>query len=312
MSTIDRFIADIFEQRANTIRKAKPIVDKNVVDVLTGVNLFNSSSDNPLVFDQAEFKKTYHDWILSSKLFKIHGLDSFEHRYITNGVTEAFNDFYYLNKKIYVLHGEYNYHDDLGITVLQDIKHIPSYSALIVSYPFSASGNVHKDWNSIIETCEERAIKVFIDCCFFGIAAVQDLDLSSESITHVAFSLSKSFSTGGIRTGILYSRHNNNTPLRVQDRHWYTQMAGQSFHSELMQNFDPDYIYNKYRETQLEVCKDFDITPSDTVIFGISDSKEHKYFDRGGYTNRMCISYALQEFKNDLTSETKNANRPET
>ena len=297
---INEFISKTFENRNDNIRKAKPIVDRDVVNTLSDVSLLNDSSDNPLVFHQEQFKTQYDSWIKSSENFKVLELDTFKNRYITNGVTEAFNDFYYLNKNLYVLSGEYTYHEDLGITVVEDVYHIPSYSALIISYPFSASGNVHHSWDRIINVCEERNIKIFIDCCFFGISKVPDLDLSSRAITHVAFSLSKTFSTGSIRTGILYTRCDDVTPLKVQNDHWYTQMAGQAYHSKLLDKFSPDYIYNKYHDKQLEYCRQNDLEPSDTVIFAISTDKEYKYFDRGGYVNRMCISYVLQQFKKDL------------
>ena len=54
--------------------------------------------------------------------------------------------------------------------------------------------------------CEDKKIKVFVDCCLFGVSEVPTLDLNHDCITDVAFSFSKTFATGGLRTGVLYRR----------------------------------------------------------------------------------------------------------
>lgn len=284
------------EDRKQAIRKAKAIVDKDVVDTIKNLNIVNESSDFSIIFDQFAFLKRYDEWIHSSEKFKIKGLDKFKVRLVTNGITDAFNDFYIANKTISVMQGEYTYHRDLGYPVLDNIHTIPSYTALIISYPFSATGNVHPDWEKIMKVCEDKKIKVFVDCCLFGVAEVPTLDLNYDCITDVAFSFSKTFATGGLRTGVLYRREERKTPLELLNSHFYTQMAGMKIHYELMNKFSPDYMCNKYRQKQIELAKELEIEPSDSVIFGISKKEEHDYFERDGYINRLCLSYGLQEF----------------
>ena len=300
-SLIDDFISKTFEYRKPSIRKAKPIVDTNVLQLIQSIEkVSNDSSDQTIVFHQEYFKELYHSWIKSSKNFKIKNLDNFHNTYVTNGVTDAFNDFYYLNKDVSVLKGEYTYHRDLGINVVDNIYQVKPYTSLIISYPFSATGNPHDMWEEIMEVCESRSIKVFVDCCFFGISKTKTLDLSRNCITHVAFSMSKTFSTGGLRTGILYTNDERLSPLQIQDKHWYTQMAGQYLHYYLMNNFSPDYIYNKYRKQQVRKCRELKIKASDTVIFGITSDERFSYFERD-IINRLCLTYSLQEFKKDIS-----------
>ena len=296
---INEMISANMEHRKPMIRKAKPIVDLDIISAMKNIEYVTKTSDLPIAENQFEFLQLHKQWVKSSENFKISGLKDFE-SLVTYGVTDAFNDFYFINKNIYVMRGEYTYHRDIGYPVIDSIYDIPSYSALIISYPFSATGNVHPDWKDIIEVCEERSIKIFIDCCLFGICKVDELDLSSSCITHVAFSFSKTFSTAGNRTGVLYTRDKRFTPLRNQNKHFYTNMMGQIMHYKLMKKFSPDYIFNKYRSRQVELCNSNNITPSDTVIFGISDAKEFDYFERDRYINRICLSYALQEFDSPL------------
>ena len=283
------------ENRQQAIRKAKAIVDEDVIEVGSSVDIFNDSYDFSILHDQIAFIEQYDKWIHSSKKFKIEGLDKFKNRLITNGITDAFTDFYETTIDLNVLRGEYTYHRDLGIPVLDTYEDIPNSGSLIISYPFSATGNVHFDWDRIMDTCKKRNVDVFIDCCLFGVAEVPRLNLNHDCITHVAFSFSKTFATGGLRTGMLYKRNIERTALQLQNEHFYTQMAGMKIHSELMKEFSPDYMCNKYRHKQIELAKELEIEPSDSVIFGISTKDKDNHFERDGYINRLCLSYALQE-----------------
>lgn len=296
---INEMISKNMEYRNHMIRKAKPIVDLDIIDCIKETDYIKITSDLPIAFNTYEFFKAHMNWVNSCENFKIHNLHNMT-PLITNGVTDAFNDFYFLNNNIHVMQGEYTYHRDLGFKVLEDIENIEPNSALIISYPFSATGNVHKYWNKIIDVCEKMNINVFVDCCLFGISKVDDLDTSKRCITHVAFSFSKTFSTAGNRTGVLYTCDNRFTPIRNQNAHFYTNMMGQIMHHKLMMNFSPDYIFNKYRSKQLKLCNTNSLNPSDTVIFGISDDKRFDHFERDNYTNRICLSYALQEFNKPL------------
>lgn len=284
------------DDRNDTIRKAKAIVDSDVVAVMSTVDFINDSTDHSILFDQFAFTEKYDSWIHSSEKFKISGLETFPHRLVTNGITEAFGDIYELYDSIQVMRGEYTYHRDLGHVVLDDYKDIEEHSALIISYPFSATGNVHPEWDKIIAVCNERDIDVFIDCCLFGVSEVDTLNLHHDCITHVAFSFSKTFGTGGLRTGMLYKKNIDNTTVEMINSHFYTQMAGMRLHYELMQKFTPDYMCDKYRDKQVELANSLDIEPSDTVIFGISTDKKYDQFERDAYINRLCLSYALQEY----------------
>ena len=295
-------VAHHCEYRKDTIRKAKPIVDDEVINVAREVTLCNDSGDFPIASNQFEFLERHREWVGSSTLFNIYGLNNYSTSFVTNGVTDAFNDFYYLHDNIAVMRGEYTYHRDLGIDVLDDINDIQCDSALIISYPFSATGNPHTMWDDIMKLCAERNVSVFVDCCLFGISNVSDLDVSHEFITHVAFSFSKMFSTSGIRTGVLYVRNDYKTPLKLQNEHMYTQMAGQRIHLHLMNTFSPDYIFQKYRDKQISICESLGIHVSDTIIFGITDDTDFDYFERDSYINRLCITYALQTNKTELRS----------
>jgi hypothetical protein len=268
-------------------------MDKPVINTLNSVELFKFSSEQPIAFYGELFTKTHRSWISDSKYFKIHNLKQFEYAYVTNGVTDAFSDFYYTNKRVSVLKGEYPYHRDIGTTVLNDISEIETYSSLIISYPFSASGSPHKDWNRIIETCNDKHIKVFLDLCFVGVSYNLNLSIP-ECVTHVAFSFSKIYCTGPLRTGVMYTRYKQSSPIGVQNHWQYTNHVGQLLHYKLMQTFTVDYILDKYLSKYITVCAEHKLGLSNTILFGLSDDE---YYSREGYANRVCVTHYLQDFK---------------
>lgn len=273
----------------NFSKNAKPILDNEVVEILKKTHLFNTTQEYPLSFYSSLFIKTHKQWIQSSQEFKILGLENFDNAYVTYGITDAFNDFYFLHKKISVLKGEYPYHKDLGFVVLDDIRDIEPGTALIISYPFSATGNVHSDWINIVKVCDERNISVFLDCSFFGIAENTFLYIP-DCVSHVAFSFSKIFCTGVIRTGVLYTKNNCITPCKLQHKWIYDNHIGQIFHYKLMKNFHPDYIITKYKTVANKIREQNDLIKSNTIIFGLSYNEKYAEYNRDDVINRVTIS----------------------
>lgn len=268
------------------IRKAIPVKDNEIKNTIDCFDFANQHSN--LILPQT-FVEKHKSWIQSSKNFAIEM--EFTNAYITYGVTDAFNDFYFLHKDISVLKGEYSYHRDIGLKELDDIGQIKPYSALIISYPFSATGKPHNDWNRIIETCNERHINVFLDLCLFGVSYDCKLQMP-ECVTHCAFSFSKTFATSAFRTGVLYTRYSQQTPIANQNKWFYHNQLGAQIHYTLMNKHSADYIVDKYLESSIEVCDYFNIEKTNTIIFGTSNKEKWNRFERS-VTNRMCISELL-------------------
>jgi hypothetical protein len=70
---------------------------------------------------------------------------------------------------------------------------------------------------------------------------------------------------------------------------------------KLIENFETDHTQIKFREKQLEVCKELNIEPSNCITFGLA-TKDHPEFgsnDRGSEWRRVCISKQLSNCYND-------------
>ena len=241
--------------------KAIAIRDAQVQDFIQSVGLNVNAIINP-----AHFVEQHKEWLRNNN-FYVEGLDKFAHGYVTAGCTEAFNEVY--KEPCFVLAGEYTYHRDAGVAVQCPIDSVPSNSRLIISYPFAATGNPHQDWESILEICSKRNIKVFVDACLAGVS-IGKLDLRHPAITHVAFSFSKAFYTGFYRCGVVYTNDAESIASTL-NKHLYLNHPSLDLHLKLMTEFSSDYIVDKYRLKQGDICREHNLEISDCVLFGLDN-----------------------------------------
>ena len=112
-------------------------------------------------------------------------------------------------------------------------------------------------------------------------------------IEDITFSLSKGFHLSNrLRGGIRYSKKYYDDNIHIYNE-WnqYSHLSAY-LGMKLLSYFPPDYAVNKWKDKQLEFCKDNNVKPSDCVIFAFGGD-EYKELNRGTEVNRLCISYAI-------------------
>ena len=231
-----------------------------------------------------KFKEKFNKWIHSSMQL-VTGLP--KSYYIVSGVTDAFNQMYGIYNKIGVFDGEYGYHS----LVIQNrvTLNLDEADAIVISHPFSADGMSSHEKIKIADSYNKP---IFVDCAFFGVCHDIDFDFSSyKNIHSVCFSLSKSFGTGLHRVGLLYTV--DPYPVTVYSQWHYPLVACAEHHYTLLDTMSPDSMIQKYKDLQLAVCQEFNIIPSNTILFGLDYSTKYVNFKRGS-VNRLCISYLLK------------------
>jgi len=231
------------------------------------------------------FKSEYHNWIHSSNQ-KVLGLP--KEFYVSAGITDIFNQTYALYNTIGIFSGEYGYHSNvISNRVTYDLSNA---DVIVISHPFSADGNCS---HHRITEADKFNIPIIIDCAFFGACGNINFDFRKyENIHSICFSLSKAFGTGLQRVGLLYTK--DKYPMTIYDQWKYPFTASAIFHYKLIKNYGPDYIYNKYRQRQLKICRSLDLIPSDTVLFGIDTNNKYGDKYKRGNTSRVCISNFLK------------------
>jgi hypothetical protein len=237
-----------------------------------------------------KFLKTYYDWIQESKLNNLQNLDKFPFVDYTHGTSQAF-DFWYMqhhNKRFRCLKGDYIYHkvswsNYFNWCYLED-DYLREGDAVIISMPFSDYGAKHPAMEELLDKCDELNIPVFIDAAYYCIARNLEFDLNRKCIDTVAFSLSKAFyGAERLRIGIRCRKENLDDGCIVYNQFHSVSKISAGVGYELCTNFPTDYAQNKFRDKQIEVCKQLDLQPSDSVIFGLAGKTNPKFgnYDRG-------------------------------
>ncbi len=242
-----------------------------------------------------QFVNDYADWICENKTIK--GIEKYKIKSFSAGTTETFDKFYhhYLNKRLRIHKGEYFYHhmmkrDCFQSSAYMDEDQIQKGDVVVMSCPFSDTGNLPPNFYSILEACEQLDVPVMLDMAYINISNLKQLDISFNCIKVVTTSLSKYFPVENYRIGIRLMKDEFDDTLLAYNQTGYFNHFSVNVGHQLIKNFDNQYIIDHYKDKQIQYCKDLNLTPSECVIFGVDLNKIYKEYNRGGDTNRLCFS----------------------
>lgn len=227
--------------------------------------------DQPGYFEcRDEYIKKINDWIHSTKKNSIVGLDKYPVRDMTIGTTQVFDEAYYMyaNKRLRVFRGEYTYHKRVfkNVEFLDnkngELMGINGSDWIIISLPFCGIGDKHPLMNEVLNQAYMLQIPVIIDCAWFGTCRDIDFDFNHPGITHVCFSLTKGLGLGHLRSGIRYSKEDNDSIIRQQNNYNHLVLVTAQIGIYQMEKFTPDFITDKYYKSYLEVCNKLKLIPT--------------------------------------------------
>lgn len=242
------------------------------------------------------FVNAYRAWITTTELNSWQGLEDFAHGVVMQGTTEVFDKFYMANhtRRFRCFRGEYMYHQLAWRNFwpeqwcyLEDGP-ILANDAVVISLPFSDTGNQHRHHARTITQCEKLNVPVLLDCAYFGICKDIKFDVRSPCIQAIALSLSKTFPVAHARIGMRLTRKDDDDPGFVNQKSRYVNRIACGLGLELINRVDPDWVHRKYHALQQQFCNELDVEPSQCVIFGLGDSTWQEY-NRGTETNRLSF-----------------------
>ena len=241
------------------------------------------------------FVEQYVQWIKASKLNTLNGIDAFPIAAFSNGTTEAFDKFYLKNnqRRFRCFRGEYMYHAGTWKNYHQwsymDQDDLRENDALVLSLPFSDSGNIHPATEQTLDRCFELGIPVLIDCAFFGLCAKINFNLDHLAITDLTFSLSKAFPVANLRIGMRLTRVDDDDSLLIYNKTNYVNRLGASVGLKVLNSMTADTNWTRWHTVQEQFCQELNVKPSKTVIFGLAEGDAFKEYNRGGSGNRLCF-----------------------
>lgn len=262
--------------------------------------------------DQQEaYLDFYLQWIQSSQLNRIQGLQAYPYRFISLGCTQALDEFHYWcsqkNKRIRMFRGEYPYNRDCiqfdWDTDFIESSPLQNGDAVIISSPFSGSGCVHPQWDELLAECETKNIPIMVDCAFFGTCQGVEINLDHPAIMQVAFSTTKGLSCGNYRNGILFTKSNEGH-LSVQTEWHHGIHFNVAIGLELMRKFSPDHLVKVYGEAYKQTCNLLGLKETQCVHLALGDD-QWEFFSRDGVYNRVGLKNIVRDYKRALNKGEK-------
>ncbi len=249
---------------------------------------------------KSKFVQTYKQW-----MFAVHpnikGWEDYNELCFTQGTTESFSQFYLRfreNKRLRLAKGEYFYNQMMkGLWYKEkfawlDEDEIKPNDVVLISVPFSNTGAVPDYLETLLTECDKNNVPVMLDLAYVSLSVNQEVDLTHKCIEYVVSSLSKVFPVELYRIGIRMQRKKFEDQLYVinEKNYNYINVLSAYVGTKLMETYPADYIYNKYRQKQLDMCGQLNVEASPCVYFGIDTKGQFQDYNRGTPTNRLCFS----------------------
>lgn len=265
-------IAPAYEAQYLEIERPQPLLDGAIEqlqqDVLNG-KLDKDISDQIYI----NFKQEMTNWIFQSKLNTLTGFDNFDQVDIINGCTQ-FIDAIYMKGPVQTLRGDYRYHSRLDSNLVYSIPgYLRAGIPLIIAMPFPSTGRVHEQMTKILDECLQKEIPVHIDGAWLTCCKDIEFDISHPAIYSVGISLSKGLGLGWNRIGLRWTKSKVTDSVTIMNNFNMNLRAPAMIGLHFLRNLPPDYLWNKYKESYFKVCKDFNLTPTNSIYLAIKDNQ---------------------------------------
>lgn len=282
------------------LKGAKPVVDNNIKSFIESINpsidLYNENI-------QLEFIEKFSNWLASSKLNSIQGLEYFPSRKLVAGTAQAFDHFYWRHKdkRFRFFKGEFMYHSAVlkhgGLwEYITDEIPVMKGDALIVSVPFSDYGKAHPKLNLVLDTCNKEKIPVLIDFAYYPCTKNLNLNLDNyPSIETITFSISKAFyGAEFLRVGMRLERFDSDDGIDVFNSVEMVNRMSLSIANILIDTYSVDHNWDTYSDIYYKICDKNNLQYTDCIMFGLG-GEEYSEYNRGTNVNRVCISELIGE-----------------
>jgi len=248
---------------------------------------------------------THRQWVS-----KMVDLSNFPYCYYVHGVTDAIHH-WVLNKNTpwQYMEGEYEYAGMIGPkgTSVCDVPgqfmnedthraglpaKIHPQNPMYISIPSAADGNIFypnvSSW--------KNQPPVILDCTYISSTSIKTIEVP-KTTEQVFFSFSKGFGLIGSRLGLVYTKEPHPTLHRLKEyENW--NYVGVRTMQLLMNNFAIDSMYNRYKDRQIELCKEYNLTPSDVFYLATTHDRYYTRRRRMRWNDsaRICLTPLFEDY----------------
>jgi len=264
-------IAELYSASALEIERPQPLSDRKIEKLIEDI-LFKKVEHD--ITDQIyeDFKIEMINWLTSSTLNRLIGLDKFNRIDICNGCTQ-FIDSIYMKTTPQILLGDYRYHERLN-TDLQYSKpgELLENVPLLIAMPFPSTGTPHLQMEEILQECLEKNIDVYIDGAWITCSRDINFDFSHPAIKEVGISLSKGLGLGWNRIGLRWSNLISADSISIMNDFHMNNRALTIIGLYFIRNLSSDYLWKIHGSSYYKICSDFNLMPTNAIHLAIREN----------------------------------------
>lgn len=264
-------IATDYSPKFLQVERPKPLSDRHIESEIQKILHGNWDHD---ITDQVytDFKQECEEWIFSSKLNNLKGIDTFIRKDVIIGCTQ-FIDNLYMQGPVQVLRGDYRYHERLGLAYVKDVGSLIPDIPLIIAMPFPSIGAPHQDMEEILHECKIKNIAVHIDGAWISCCRDVTFDFNHDVIRSVGISLSKGLGLGWNRIGLRWTKDSKTDSITIMNDFNMNCRVLSKIGLHFIRKFPTDYLWNTYGELNAQVCKDFGLTPTHSIYLALKNGE---------------------------------------
>jgi hypothetical protein len=188
--------------------------------------------------------------------------------YPISGITEGLNWWYNQEARtVDIKEGDYQWLKKTGNDMLY------------ISMPSAIDGNMH-------DVIDNRQIA--LDLAYVGSTQIYPIEI--KNVERAFYSLSKPFGIRNIRTGWYFTKTEDVRLKNLIESAKYYNYYAHDVAEKIIETFSLDYVHSTLNLQQKEICKNLNLTPSDSVWLATSTEEEYSKFRRQQDIARICLA----------------------
>jgi len=214
-------------------------------------------------------KEKIEAWINRSARINLKNFNSMNYFTISNGVTESLSnvlcstEVLYMNEKMYYHNREFL--EDKNVTIKDlEVDNLDKNSTILMELP-SPWYDTHSQIE-IIKKAKQANCHVALDLTWLPLVDI-DIEFDLDLVDEIFFSMNKGWPIQQLRPAFRWSKKRiNDSPTFDTEYGMYPKVPVNVF-MKLIDQFEIDYTYNQHKTNHRNICKKFDLAPTEVLWF---------------------------------------------
>jgi hypothetical protein len=232
------------------------------------VEQLNISETSNLV-QLLDAKEKIEAWINRSARINLKNFNSMNHFTVSNGVTESLsnvlcsNKVLYMNEKMYYHNREFL--EDKNVTIKDlHVENLDKNSTILMELP-SPWYDTHSQLE-IIKKAKQANCHVALDLTWLPLVDI-DIEFDLDLVDEIFFSMNKGWPIQQLRPAFRWSKKRINDSQTFDTEYGMYPKVPVNVFMKLTDQFEIDYTYNQHKTNHRNICKKFDLEPTEVLWF---------------------------------------------